>query len=92
MEVNASKRLAMLAIAEIPFDIRQNRCAKKLCIIPHFSRQGKKTVDAGRRPSNGNEALFGLNFLGYSSGKSSPRESPSRIMGLLITEPPLIAS
>jgi hypothetical protein len=28
----------VLAIAEIPFDIRQNRCAKELCIIPHSGR------------------------------------------------------
>jgi hypothetical protein len=58
MEVDASNRLPILAMAEIPFDIPQNRCAKELCIIPHSGRQSKKTVDAGRRPNNGNEALL----------------------------------
>jgi hypothetical protein len=86
-EVGTSKRLPMLAIADIPFDIRQNRCAKELCIIPHSGRQSKKTVDAGRRPNNGNEALSGLDLLGCSSWKSGPGWSPSRIMGVLITEP-----
>jgi hypothetical protein len=32
MKIGVSKRLPTLAVAEIPFDVRQNRCAKQLRI------------------------------------------------------------
>jgi hypothetical protein len=63
MHINASKPLSALAVAEVPLDIRKNRCAKELCVIPHPGRQCKKTVDAGRRPNSGHQALFALNCL-----------------------------
>jgi hypothetical protein len=48
----------MLAVAEIPFDVRQNKCTKELRIVPHPGRQSKKTVDAEPRPNNGNQAFW----------------------------------
>jgi hypothetical protein len=57
-ELDASKRLPTLAIAEVPVDILQARCAKELCIIPPSGRQSKKTVDAGRRSNNVNDVLL----------------------------------
>jgi hypothetical protein len=50
MEGDTSKRLP--AVAEIPFDVRQNRRIKEFRIVPHPDRQKKKTVDAGRRSDN----------------------------------------
>jgi hypothetical protein len=47
----------MLAVAQTSFDVRQNRCTKELCIVPHPGRQSTKTVYAGRRPNNGNQAF-----------------------------------
>jgi hypothetical protein len=47
----------MLAIAEIPFDVRQNRCTKELRIGSHPGRQSKKIVDAGVRANNRNYIL-----------------------------------
>jgi hypothetical protein len=35
VQADASKRLSALAIAEGSLDIRKNRCAKELCVIPH---------------------------------------------------------
>jgi hypothetical protein len=57
MEVDTSRGLSTLAIAEILFDVRQNRCTKELRIVPHPDRQSKKSMDAGRRPNNGNQAF-----------------------------------
>jgi hypothetical protein len=42
MEVDTSKRLRTLAVAEIPFDVRQNRCTKEVRIVPHLGKQSKK--------------------------------------------------
>jgi hypothetical protein len=95
MELDTSKRLPMLAAAEIPFNVKQNRSTKDLRIVPHLGRQNKKTVDARRRPNNennGNQALFGLNFLCFSSRKSGLRWRRSRIIKVLVIEPYLIAS
>jgi hypothetical protein len=58
MDGDTSKRLPVLAVAEISFDVTQNRCAKELCILPHPGRQSTKIVDAGRRPNNGNQAFL----------------------------------
>jgi hypothetical protein len=58
IEVDTSKPLPMLAIAEISFDIRQSKHTKELRIIPYPGRQSKKTLDAGRRPNNENQAFM----------------------------------
>jgi hypothetical protein len=58
MEGDASKRFPTHAIAEIPFDVRQNRCTKEPRIITHPGRQNKKIVNAGRRPNNGNQTFL----------------------------------
>jgi hypothetical protein len=58
MEVDTSKRLLTFALAEIPFDVRQNGWDKELRIVPHPGRQSKKTVDTGRRPNNGSQAFW----------------------------------
>jgi hypothetical protein len=34
MEGEPSKRLAMLPVPEVPFDVRQNRCTKEVRIVP----------------------------------------------------------
>jgi hypothetical protein len=47
MEVDTSKRLPMLAVAEILFDVRQNRCIEELRIVPHPGRESRKTLEAG---------------------------------------------
>jgi hypothetical protein len=54
MERDTSKRLPTLAVASIPFDVRQNRCTNELRITLHPGRQNKKTVDAEPRRNNGN--------------------------------------
>jgi hypothetical protein len=46
MELDVSRRLPALVVAEIPFDVRQNGCIKELCILPHPSSQSKNTVNA----------------------------------------------
>jgi hypothetical protein len=38
MKVNTSKRLPMLAVAEVPFDVKKNSCTKELRIISHPGR------------------------------------------------------
>jgi hypothetical protein len=38
MQIDASKRLSALAVAEVPLDIRKNRCPKELCVIWHPGR------------------------------------------------------
>jgi hypothetical protein len=48
MEGNTLKGPFVLAVSEIPFDVRYDRGTKELGIIPHPGRQSKKTVDAGR--------------------------------------------
>jgi hypothetical protein len=58
-EVDTSKRLYMLAVAEIPFDVKQNICTKELRIIPYPGRESKKIADAICRPNNGNKAFLG---------------------------------
>jgi hypothetical protein len=58
MEVGTLKRLPTLALAEIPFDVRQNRCTKEFRIAPHPGRQSKKSVDARCQPNIGNQALL----------------------------------
>jgi hypothetical protein len=58
MEVDTSKRFPTLALAEIPFDVKQDRGTKELRILPHPGRQSKKTVDAGGRPNNGSQAFL----------------------------------
>jgi hypothetical protein len=58
MEVDTMKRLLVFAVAEIPFNVRQNRCTKKLPVVPHPGRQSKKTVDAGLRPNHGNQTFL----------------------------------
>jgi hypothetical protein len=74
MEVEASKRLLTLAVAEIPFNARQNRTDAQKNSASHPGRQSKETLDAGRRPNTGNQAFDGLNFLCFSSRKSFMRE------------------
>jgi hypothetical protein len=67
MEVATSKRLPTLAIAEIRFDVRQNRCIKELLIMPHPDRQSKKTVAAGCRPNHGSQRFcFEISVLSES--------------------------
>jgi hypothetical protein len=66
MEGVTSKRLPSIRVAEIPFDVRQNRYTKELRIVPHPCRQSKKIVDA-RLQNNGKQALFGLNYFCFSS-------------------------
>jgi hypothetical protein len=39
MQVEALKGLYALAAAEVPLDIRKNRRAKELCVMPHPGRQ-----------------------------------------------------
>jgi hypothetical protein len=39
MEMGTSKRLPTLAVAEVPFNVRQNKCTKELRIVPHLGRQ-----------------------------------------------------
>jgi hypothetical protein len=51
MQINASKRPSAIAAAEVPLDIRKNKYAKELCVIPHPGKQCKKTMDAGPPPS-----------------------------------------
>jgi hypothetical protein len=92
MEIDTSKRLPPFAVAEIPFDVRQNRCTKELRFVLDRGSQSKKIVDAGSRLNNGNRTFFGMNFLCFSSRKSCRRWSPSRIIGVLVLEPRLIAS
>jgi hypothetical protein len=58
MEVDTLKRLPIFVVAEIPFDIRQDRCAKEFLIVPHPGRQRKKTMDARRRPNSGNRTFL----------------------------------
>jgi hypothetical protein len=48
MQIDASKPLSVLAVAEVPLDMRKNRCTKELCVMPHPGRQSKKTLDTGR--------------------------------------------
>jgi hypothetical protein len=50
MEVETSRRLPGLAIAEILFDVRQTGFTKELRIIRHRGRQSKKTVNANIDP------------------------------------------
>jgi hypothetical protein len=71
MEIDTSKHLPMLAVARIPFDVRQNRCTKELRIAPHPGRQSKRTVDAKGRPNNGNQA-----FLGFFESEKRPSMEP----------------
>jgi hypothetical protein len=47
MEVDISKRLPILVVAEIPFGVRQNGCIEELRIVSHPGRQSRKTVGAG---------------------------------------------
>jgi hypothetical protein len=63
MQIDASKHLSALAVTQVPLDIRKNRCAKELCVLPHPSRQCNKIVDAGRRPNYGYRAFFARNYL-----------------------------
>jgi hypothetical protein len=49
-DVDTPKGLPTLAVAEIPFDVRQNMHKRTL----HPGKLNKKTVDAGRRPNHGN--------------------------------------
>jgi hypothetical protein len=58
MEVDTSKHLPPLIVAGIPFDVRQNRYTKELRIVAHPGRQSKKTVGAGHRPNNANQAFL----------------------------------
>jgi hypothetical protein len=46
MQTDASKHLFALAVTEIPLNVRKNRWAKELCVIPPRGRQCRKTVDA----------------------------------------------
>jgi hypothetical protein len=86
IEVDTSKRLPTLAVAEIPFDVRQNRCTKELRIVPHPGGQGKKTMGAVRRPNNAHQAFWSEFFVLFES-KKWPSLEPSRIMGKFIMEP-----
>jgi hypothetical protein len=54
MEGDTSKRLPILAVAEIPFDIRIDAQRNS---APHRDGQSMKIVDSGRRPNNGNQAF-----------------------------------
>jgi hypothetical protein len=63
MQIDASKCLSAPAIADIPFDIRKNRSAKELCVIPRPHRQCKKTVDARRRRTFEHKTFFARNSL-----------------------------
>jgi hypothetical protein len=38
MQIDTSKRLSALAVAEAPLDIRKSRCAKELCVNLHPGR------------------------------------------------------
>jgi hypothetical protein len=58
IERDTSKCFPTLPVAEIPFDVRQNRCTKELRIVPYPGTQNKKTVDARRRANNGPQALL----------------------------------
>jgi hypothetical protein len=58
MAIDTSNSLLTLAVAEIPFDVRHNKCTKELRIAPHPGGQNKKTADAGCRPNNGNQAFL----------------------------------
>jgi hypothetical protein len=51
-----SKGLPTFAIAEISFDVRQNKCTKELA--SHPGRQSNKAVDAGCLPTKGNLAFL----------------------------------
>jgi hypothetical protein len=33
MQINASKRLSELAVAEVPLDVGKNKYAKKFCVM-----------------------------------------------------------
>jgi hypothetical protein len=68
MEVDTSKRLPMLALAGIPFNVKQNRCTKELGIVLHPGRQSMKTVVTGRRPNNGNHAFLIWIFYAFRVG------------------------
>jgi hypothetical protein len=63
MQINASNGLSPSAVTQVFFDVRRNMCTKKFCILPDSIKQYKKNVDTGRRPNNGNQAFFHLNFL-----------------------------
>jgi hypothetical protein len=57
MEIDTLNRPRTLAVAEIPFSVRQNRYTKELRVVPHLGRQSKKTVDTGRQPNTRNLAF-----------------------------------
>jgi hypothetical protein len=69
MEVETWKRFPAFAVAEILFDVKQNRRRKELCIVPHPGRENKKTVDVGRGPNNGNHAFLVSIVCAFSVGR-----------------------
>jgi hypothetical protein len=91
-EINTSKHFHTLAVAENPFDVRQNRPTKELRIIPHPGRKIKKTGMADVDHIMETRHFVDLNFLCVSNRKSRPRWRLSRIMGVLVIEPRIIAS
>jgi hypothetical protein len=41
IKVGTSKHLPPLAVAEMTFDVRQNRCTKELGVLPHLAAKAK---------------------------------------------------
>jgi hypothetical protein len=77
MEGDTWKRLSPLVVAEIPFDVRQNQCAKELRILSHPDKQNKKIIRAGHRPNNGNQNFWPeLSLLFESEEWSSIEPNP----------------
>jgi hypothetical protein len=72
IERNTLKRLLPPTVADISFDVMQNKYTKEICIVPHPGRQNKKTVNAGRRPNNANQEFLGMDCLCFSRWKSGP--------------------
>jgi hypothetical protein len=58
MEAETPKSLPRLAIAEIPFNIKQNGCTKEFRIVLRSGRQSRKIMDARSRPNNGNDTFL----------------------------------